>query len=54
MKNKELFKEYKNAWETYDDKEMKKVFALSDRYKKFMSKCKTERECVQELVTSAE
>lgn len=43
-----------NAWEKYSEEEMKKVFALSDDYKKFMSKCKTERECVKEIINIAE
>lgn len=44
----------KNAWEKYDDSEMKKVFSLCEDYRKFMTKCKTERECVKETVLIAE
>ncbi len=44
----------KNAWDTYDESTLKEVFDLSERYKEFMSKCKTERECVDELVSLAE
>lgn len=54
MAVKDLEKKKKNAWTKYDDKDLKKVFSLSDRYKNFMSKCKTERECVLELVNQAE
>lgn len=43
-----------NAWKKYSEEEMKKVFVLSDDYKKFMSKCKTERECVKEIINIAE
>ena len=54
MKNKDLIKEYKNAWKQYDEKELKKVFSLNEKYREFMSKCKTERECVHELISIAE
>ena len=42
-----------NAWEKYDDVEMKKVFEFADEYKKFISECKTERECVTSAVMMA-
>ena len=44
----------KNAWEKYDSKELKKVFEFNEEYKRFMSKCKTERECVKETIRIAE
>lgn len=44
----------KNAWDTYDESTLKEVFSLSDRYKEFISKCKTERECALELASLAE
>lgn len=44
----------KNAWLKYDDKDLKKVDELCDEYKKFISDCKTERECVKEIVRQAE
>lgn len=50
----ELGKKYEYAWDKYSKKDLKDVFALSDRYKEFMSKCKTERECVDELIARAE
>lgn len=50
----ELVKKYEYAWDKYSKKDLKDVFALSDRYKEFMSKCKTERECVDELIARAE
>lgn len=49
-----LSKKYEYAWDKYSKEELEKVFALSDRYKSFMSKCKTERECVSEFVIEAE
>ncbi|KGK87777.1 aminopeptidase [Clostridium sp. HMP27] len=51
---KDLVKNYEYAWDKYSKEDLEKVFALSERYKKFMSKCKTERECVIELATLAE
>lgn len=42
-----------NAWKTYDSETMKKVFELSEGYKKFISDCKTERECVTESIAMA-
>lgn len=48
-----LEKKYECVWDKYTGDERKKVFDLSDHYKDFMSKCKTERECVDELVMLA-
>lgn len=53
-KVKDLSKDYEYAWDKYSEKDLKKVFALSDEYKDFMSKCKTERECVTEFISLAE
>lgn len=44
----------KNAWIKYDDEKMKEVFSFSDKYKSFISACKTERECVKESIRLAE
>jgi aspartyl aminopeptidase len=52
--NTVLSKKYEYAWDKYSKEELEKVFALSDRYKAFMSNCKTERECVSEFITEAE
>ena len=38
--------ERKLAWEKYDEKECAEVFAFAEEYRKFISDCKTERECV--------
>ena len=42
-----------NAWKKYDEKQMSEVFAFSEGYKKFISDCKTERECVDEAFRMA-
>ncbi|WP_244833114.1 aminopeptidase [Clostridium sp. BJN0001] len=44
----------KIAWNKYSKSEIKDVFAFCNDYKDFMSKCKTERECVIETVRLAE
>lgn len=49
-----LTKKYDYAWDKYTKKDIKNVFELSDRYKDFMSSCKTERECVNEFIKLAE
>ena len=38
-----------NAWKNYDQNTKDDVFAFAEEYRKFISKCKTERECVAEL-----
>ena len=45
--------ERKNAWEKYDESGKKDVFEFSEKYRKFISSCKTERECVKESVELA-
>ncbi len=47
-------KPIKNAWLKYSEAQMKEVFQVNDGYKKFISDCKTERECVAEVVRQAE
>ncbi len=46
--------ERKNAWKKYPKGKREDIFAFGEEYKKFISDCKTERECVQELVARAE
>ncbi len=46
--------ERKNAWQKYNDEGIKKIFDFNEGYKDFMSKCKTERECVKEVIRIAE
>lgn len=43
----------KNAWEKYDEKGITEIFDFCEGYKKFMSDCKTERECVVEAIKLA-
>ena len=46
--------ERKNAWSKYtSEKDMKKVMAFSEDYRKFLSDCKTERECIEFFVEKA-
>lgn len=45
--------ERKNAWEKYPEQKRKEVFDFAEGYKKFISDCKTERECVRELAAQA-
>ncbi len=46
--------ERKNAWEKYSEEDRKKVFDFAEEYRGFISRCKTERECVTALRTLAE
>lgn len=46
--------ERKDAWEKYTGKKRDKVFQFAEEYRQFLSKCKTERECVTEFVGLAE
>ncbi len=47
-------KENKNAWLKYKAKQLKELNVLNEEYKEFLSKCKTERECVDEIIRMAE
>lgn len=49
-------KEYKriNVYETADEKTMKAIFDYAEGYKKFLGKCKTEREACAYIVEEAE
>ncbi|MBE6048084.1 MAG: aminopeptidase [Clostridium sp.] len=49
-----MSKEVKNAWEKYDEKGIEEIFQFNEGYKKFMSDCKTERECVDETIRLVE
>lgn len=46
--------EHKLAWDKYDDKDIQNMNDLTSAYKDFMTKCKTERECVVELIKFVE
>ncbi len=52
-KDKKGTKPSKNAWLKYSEKEKKAVFAFAEKYRKFISDCKTERECVEEVLRQA-
>ena len=46
--------ERKNAWEKYPEgKKREQVFAFAEDYRKFISECKTERECAAALYEDA-
>lgn len=46
-------KKNKNAWNKYDKKGIDEIFKFNEGYKKFISGCKTERECVKETIRIA-
>ncbi len=52
-KDKKGTKPSKNAWLKYSEKEKKAVFDFAEGYRKFISDCKTERECVDEVLRLA-
>ena len=43
-----------NVWLTYDEKDVEEFEKLSDEYKAFLSRCKTERECTAYFTKEAE
>lgn len=43
----------RNAWKEYNEKEQEELYALNERYKTFISECKTERECVKGTIALA-
>ncbi|MGE5628852.1 MAG: aminopeptidase [Solirubrobacterales bacterium] len=49
-----LTKKYEYAWDKYTSKDLKSVFSLGERYKEFISECKTERECILKFISLAE
>ena len=46
--------ETNNAWSKYSAADKKKIFQFAEKYRKFISDNKTERECVAEAVKIAE
>lgn len=46
--------EKKSVWESYGKKDLEKLEKICKKYRKFLSDCKTERECVTEIVRQAE
>ena len=55
-KNKDVSKrsDKKNAWLSYSDAKKKEIFKLNESYRAFLSTCKTERECVTEVIRQAQ
>lgn len=49
----ELIHSWKNAWEIFNENEVKEVFETSEGYKQFLDKCKTERESADEIIRNA-
>lgn len=45
--------ERKNIWEKYQGQKREEVFAFSEKYRQFISGCKTERECTEKFVHMA-
>ncbi|MEG0013382.1 MAG: aminopeptidase [Cellulosilyticaceae bacterium] len=48
-----LKKEYKAAWDTYTEADKEVLFGYGERYRKFISDNKTERECIRSMVKEA-
>ena len=44
----------KTVWEKYNEQQMEAVKEFNQGYKKYISDCKTERECVVESIRIAE
>ena len=44
----------KNVWNKYTEEDLEQVTELGDRYKSFLSDCKTERECTSFFIRKAE
>jgi aspartyl aminopeptidase len=53
MKENHLMK-FDLAWNKYDEGDLETLNTLSSEYKNFITKCKTERECVKDLIIEAE
>ena len=53
-RGEDLEKTYGYVWDKYTGEKLDQVFAFSEDYKEFISKCKTERECVTEFIRLAE
>lgn len=46
--------ERKNAWKSYEERDRKELTGLAERYKAFISECKTERACTKRSIEMAE
>ena len=49
-----MIMERKNAWKSYQETDRAELEGLADRYKTFLSECKTERECCAHSIELAE
>ncbi len=49
-----LFWERRLVWDCVSEEEKKEIFAFAERYKNFLDRSKTERECVRNIVAMAE
>ena len=43
----------KNNWDKYSESELNDLMKFADGYKKFISSCKTERECASYIINKA-
>ena len=43
-----------NAWQKYTKSDLKELETITEVYKKFLTNCKTERECVKEIINEVE
>ena len=46
--------ERENAWKSCNKQTVKEIFGFCEGYKKFISECKTERECTRRSIQMAE
>ncbi len=49
-----MFIKKESSWLSYSLDEQKDIFAFAEKYKKFMTDCKTERLCIKEIKTNLE
>lgn len=43
----------KNIWNKYNNNQKNEIFDFAEKYRQFISDCKTERECVKEIIRQA-
>lgn len=43
-----------NAWQKYTESDLKELETITESYKRFLTNCKTERECVKEITSEVE
>lgn len=43
-----------NAWQKYTESDLKELDTITESYKRFLTNCKTERECVKEIISEVE